>query len=78
MKWYWKARIYSTDGLYAFVSIETDRDLKQIDIIQNFYKSLTKCKMIIEGMSETPYSINSSSGFLIVWDRLNLSAAELT
>lgn len=36
--------------------VETDRGcLHEIDVIQDFYFMLTGCKMMLEGMSETPF-----------------------
>lgn len=65
MKWYWKVRIYSTDGQYAFAEIVTDRILQQIDSIQDAYRQLTGCKMLLEGMSETTFK--QDNGFHIIW-----------
>lgn len=65
MKWYWKARIYNSNGSYAHVEITTNRDLREIDAIQDFYKELTGEKMLLEGMSETPS--NLANNFHIIW-----------
>lgn len=65
MKWFWKVRIYSPNGQYAFAEIETNRDLKEIDAIQDAYKQLTNCKMLLEGISER--SFKQENGFPIIW-----------
>lgn len=53
MKWYWKVRIYNRTGQYAQACVETEREIFAIDRIQDFYKDLTGCKMLLEGMSES-------------------------
>lgn len=53
MHWYWKVRIYNKKGTYWHAQIITARELKEIDAMQDFYFTLTGCKMLIEGMSET-------------------------
>lgn len=55
MKWYWKVRCYVHNGGYHIRQIATDRNLLEIDIIQDFYKTFTGCKMLLEGMSEEPF-----------------------
>lgn len=65
MRWYWKVRIYSPNGQYAFAEIVTDRILSDIDAIQDAYKQLTGCKMLLESMSET--SFKQENGFAIIW-----------
>ena len=65
MKWFWKVRIYTPNGQYAYTEIITDRDLQQINAIQNAYEQLTSCKMLLEEMSTTPF--NLKDGFNIVW-----------
>lgn len=57
MHWYWKVRIYRPGGNYSHGQIITDRNLEQINTIQDFYKTLTGCKMLLEGMSESPYEL---------------------
>ncbi len=57
MKWYWRVRMQSAKGTYCIVQIETAQNLDHISVIQDFYHSLTGCKMILEGMSETPYDL---------------------
>lgn len=52
MHWYWHVRIYNKAGRYWHAQITTGRDLKEIDGIQDFYWTLTGCKMLLEGMSE--------------------------
>ena len=52
MKWYWRVRIYDKGGNYWHGEIQTSRDLHEIDIIKDFYESLTGCKMLLEGMEE--------------------------
>lgn len=54
MNWYWQVRIYDKSGHYWHGEIKTGRDLKEIDTIQDFYKTLTGCKMLLEGMSGQP------------------------
>lgn len=58
MFWYWKARIYfgRSESMCTTIEIKTNRDLHEIDTIQNFYKALTGEKMLLEGMSESPNS----------------------
>lgn len=65
MKWYWKVRIYSINGQYAFAEITTERNLEQIVAIQDAYKQLTGCKMLLEGMNEA--SFKQENGFLVIW-----------
>jgi hypothetical protein len=67
MFWYWKARIYNSDGMYAPIYIKTNRDLREIDAIQDFYFELTECKMRLEGMSETPPLEPPKHGFHAIW-----------
>jgi hypothetical protein len=68
MKWFWKVRIYRPDGHYYMVEVETVRDLLQIDIMQDFYKTMTGCKMLLEGMSETTFGLDSIRfGFEGLW-----------
>lgn len=55
MYWYWKVRIYNKAGSYCWANVKTCRDLNDIGIIQDFYFSLTGCKMLLEGMSETEF-----------------------
>ena len=54
MKWHWTVRIYNDFGQYAITSIATNRDLKEIDAIQDAYLKMTGCKMLLVGMSESP------------------------
>ena len=65
MNWYWKVRIYSPNGQYAFAEIMTERRLEQIDAVQDAYKQLTGCRMLLEGMSET--SFKQENGFSVIW-----------
>lgn len=71
MHWYWKVRIYNTAGDYAIVQIATPSSLRHIDIIEDFYKELTGCKMLFEGMSQQPYDnmLPLKEGFDIIWKR---------
>ena len=55
MKWHWKVRLYRDNGDYYHANVVTDRDLEQINTIQDFYLAMTGCKMLLEGMSETPF-----------------------
>lgn len=55
MKWHWKVRIYHTSGHYGIGQFATERDLRAIDTIQDFYQTLTGMHMVLEGMSEHPY-----------------------
>lgn len=55
MKWYWRVRIYNQKGDYWHGQVVTGRDSQEIDIIQDFYRTLTGCKMLLEGMSEQPF-----------------------
>jgi hypothetical protein len=70
MNWFWRVRIYNRAGDYWHGEIVTSRDLREIDIIQDFYKTLTGCKMLLEGMRETADGdiapINAS--FLGLWN----------
>lgn len=71
MNWYWKVRIYNTQGQYGVGWLKTGRDLREIDTIQDAYFTLTGCKMLLEGMSEEP--MNSplltpiDNAFAIIW-----------
>jgi len=68
MKLYWKVRLYNSTGEYRHAMIETDRDLNGINCAQDFYKDLTGCKMLPEGVSETPYDLPSlSETFAAMW-----------
>lgn len=69
MNWFWKVRIYDRDGHYWHGQIETGRDLAEIDAIQDFYKSLTGCKMLIEGMrdSRDPDVCSIGESFTGLW-----------
>lgn len=53
--WNWKVRIYNTAEMYGVAQLVTERDLHDIETIQEFYMNLTGHKMVIEGMSEQPY-----------------------
>jgi hypothetical protein len=55
MKWYWRVRIYNKEGDYRFAQIVTERDLKIVDLLQDFYFLLTGCKMLLEGMKEEEF-----------------------
>jgi hypothetical protein len=70
MKWYWKVRIYNTSGQYAHACVETERDLAHIDLIQDTYKVMTNCKMLLEGMSEEWFEGvgHLQNAFFILWD----------
>lgn len=61
MKWYWKVRCYTPKGSYYHCIIETDEVLHDIDIIQDFYKSFTGCKMLLEGMSNMSNTTTENS-----------------
>lgn len=69
MNWYWTVRIYRLDGHYAHGWVKTDRTLDAINTIQDFYQSLTSCKMLLEGMSEQqPSSIpNIADAYWSLW-----------
>lgn len=70
MRWYWKVRIYGTGGDYAHGYVETDRDLREIEAIQNFYNALTGLNMALEGMTEEKPSSNSVTirdAFRMLW-----------
>lgn len=70
MKWHWKVRLYRDDGNYYFANVETARELVEIDVIQDFYKAMTGCKMLLEGMSETPFECASiADAFSACWRR---------
>jgi len=56
VNWFWKVRIYNTAGNYWHGQIKTGRDLKEIDAIEDAYKLLTGCKMLLEGMSESEFA----------------------
>jgi hypothetical protein len=55
VSWWWHVRIYNKEGHYWHGQICTGRDLKEIDGIQDFYFTLTGCKMLLEGMSEREF-----------------------
>lgn len=55
MNWYWRVRIYNTESNYFYCQIMTDRVLSQIEAIQDFYATMTGCKILLEGMSERPF-----------------------
>lgn len=65
MNWFWKVRIYSPNGQYAFAEIKTNRILSEIDAIQNAYQQLTGCKMLLEGMAES--ASKQENGFHVIW-----------
>ena len=65
MNWYWKVRIYNTNGQYGMVEICTTRNLREIDAIQDAYSQLTGSKMLLEGMSERPYGLDNN--FHSIW-----------
>jgi hypothetical protein len=68
MNWYWKVRIYQRDGHYYFGEIKTNRTLIEIDTIQDFYREMTECKMLLEGMSKTSFGILPiSEAFQMCW-----------
>lgn len=52
MMWFWRVRIYNDDGDYWHAQVATGRNLSEIDGMQEFYNTLTGCKMLLEGMSE--------------------------
>lgn len=56
MNYYWKVRLYRSDGNYWICQIKTGRNLQEINVIQDFYLSLTGAKMLLEGMAEEPYN----------------------
>lgn len=55
MSWFWHVRIYNKQGDYRHGQIETGRDLREIDTVQDFYRAMTGCKMLLEGMSEIKF-----------------------
>lgn len=65
MKWFWKVRIYSPNGQYAFAEITTNQKLVEIDAIQDAYQELTGCRMLLEGMAER--SFKQENGFHLIW-----------
>ena len=70
MKWYWRARIYNSIDHYATIWIATNRVLHEIDTIQDFYRALTGCKMLLEAMSEEKpqaYEEELVQRFKIIW-----------
>lgn len=69
MNWFWKVRIYNSADTYWYGQVKTTRDLCEIDAIQDFYKTLTGCKMLIEGMSENPFkeAYEISDAFANLW-----------
>ena len=70
MYWWWKIRIYRPDGHYAICQVKTVRSLHDIDVIQDFYHELTANKMLLEGMSETPFEgvIDLAKAFGTLWE----------
>lgn len=73
MNWYWTVRIYRPDGHYAHGWVKTDRVLDDITTIQDFYQSLTNCKMLLEGMSEhQPSNVpDIGDAYLSLWRALH-------
>ena len=59
MKWYWKVRLCKPSGHYWHAQVETEQELREIEIIQDFYLVLTGGKMLLEGMSDKPYTLAS-------------------
>lgn len=55
LNWFWHVRIYNKSGGYWHGQIVTGRNLQEIDGIQDFYRTLTGCKMLLEGMSEREF-----------------------
>lgn len=70
MNWFWKVRIYNNGGCYGHAQIITGRALREIDTIQDFYKTLTGCKMLLEGMSEHEFEgVNTiQKTFDVLWE----------
>ena len=71
MSWFWRARIYNDDSHYWHCQIETERNLREIASIQEFYQKLTGCKMVLEGMSEkaNPELAAANAAFYGLWKR---------
>jgi hypothetical protein len=69
MNWYWKVRIYDSAGGYWHAEVKTIRDLNEINTIQDFYKELTGCKMLLEGMSDktNPHIATIKQAFEGLW-----------
>ena len=70
--WYWKVRMYRDDGCYYCASVETGRDLSEISVILRTYEDMTGCRMLLEGMKETPYDDGTPSlryAFSSCWRR---------
>lgn len=55
MNWHWKVRIHNASGHYGMAQFSTGRELRCVDEAQDFYFTLTGCKMLLEGMSEHPF-----------------------
>lgn len=70
MLWHWKVRIYRGDS-YAVGQLTTERNLRVIDTIQDFYFAMTGYKMLLEGMSEAEFhSTNDiNTAFSILWEK---------
>jgi len=62
MKWYWKVRLCNPRGDYAHCEIVTDRNLIEIDVIQDFYRQLTGRRMILGGFQEQSYGLPTPEG----------------
>lgn len=74
MKYWWKIRIYNGLGQYAISQIETEEGTSEIDAYMDFYKALTGCRIMLEGMSQTKYEcLDIHAAFNVMW-RTNGSA----
>lgn len=69
MNWYWRARMYDTEGSYLICQIKTGRQSTQFDAIQDFYANVTGCKILLEGMSDRPHEgvIEVREAFARLW-----------
>lgn len=70
MDLFWKVCIYRDNGDYYLGQIKTGPELREIDTIQEFYHTLTGCKMLLIGMQETAFKCNSiTAAFTACWKK---------
>lgn len=71
---YWHVRIYHKSGQYAHTQIKTGDNTHEIDAIQDFYKELTGCRMLLEGMQTSEFNtISLNDAFNMLWSRQELT-----
>lgn len=70
MNWYWRARMYNTEGNRCLLcQIKTGSELSEIAAIQDFYAVMTGGKILLEGMSiiPDPDVIEMCEAFVRLW-----------